>query len=540
MSLTVVDEPAIPAALPGVESDDDDSRQKLANQAAAQTENKSAPNAATPVDSDDDDDETDDAPELGKPSKKKLFFAFVCFVCFFVLLIAALCWFFGIGLFAEAPTKKIDRTAKTNVPTAPATEDEKLKMALNIVAEKDAIGSANSTALEKSNVEATDTAPLDAAHNAAPLESSITVPDAARAADLNVPVFVQDDLAKQSSAAVNSSIAQTSSNVDSGSAQKNQNEPEVFGASQISVGKQSNSADLTAPGRSLFFGVQPKEKPVSALPVADNQKIVLNQIANNGLNQNANYNPPETKIPFGTLLPVRFLGAVYTLRASGGLVRMELVRNVAGKNFAFPAGTVVVGALRGSEYKRAFVSIIGLIDPATGELVKFTGETMGADGASGVVGRRRKVKNVWARALNGLRETGALALNTINSRRSGGTVVISDTASQASGALSGELSGLMRNDSQAKEFVEILAGTNAYVLVTDLPNQNSGNRASGQTAAPFDRDSTGRAVSATGLSEDELADLFSDGSPDKLRAALPRMTPEFRRLAEQVMAAQAN
>ena len=535
MSLTVVDEPAIPAALPGVESDDDDSRQKLANQVAAQTENKTAPNAAPLVDSDDDDDETDDAPELGKPSKKKLFFAFVCFVCLFVLLIAALCWFFGIGFFAQAQTKKIDRTAKTGAQTAPATEDEKLKMALNIVAEKDSNGSANSTALEKPNVEASD-----AAATVASLESSITVPDAARTADLSAPMVVPDDLAKQSNAAGNQAAAQTNSNVDPGGTQKNQSEHSAFAANQTGAVEQSKSADLIAPGRSLFFGIQPKEKPVSAVPTVDNQRTILNQVANNGLSQNANNNHPEPKIPFGTLLPVRFLGAVYSLRASGGLVRMELVRNVAGKNFSFPAGTVVVGALRGSEYKRAFVSIIGLIDPATGELIKFTGETMGADGASGVVGRRRQVKNAWGRVLNGLRETGALALNTIGSRRSGGTVVISDSASQATGALSGELSGLVRGGSEAKEFVEIPAGTNAYVLVTDLPIQNSDARKFGQTAASVDRDSTSRANMATGLSEDELAELFSDGSPEKLRAALPRMTPEFRRLAEQVLAAQGN
>ncbi len=43
--------------------------------------------------------------------------------------------------------------------------------------------------------------------------------------------------------------------------------------------------------------------------------------------------------------------------------------------------------------------------------------------------------------------------------------------------------------------------------------------------------------SATGLSDDELATLFSEGSPDKIRAAMPRMTPEFRRLAEAAVAA---
>ncbi len=301
---------------------------------------------------------------------------------------------------------------------------------------------------------------------------------------------------------------------------------------QTYAGESSKSAELNQAGRSLFFGIQPKEKIVSEPPAVNNQKIVFSGNANNSF--------VAPKIPFGTLLPVRFLGAVYTLRASGGLVRMELARNVTGKNFSYPAGTVVVGTLRGSEYKRAFVSVIGLIDPATGGLVKFNGEAMGGDGASGVIGRRRKVKGAWARVLTGLRDAGSLALNTIGNRRSGGTVVISDSASQISGSLSGELSGLVRGGQEAKEFVEVPAGTNAYVLVTDLPNAGSSVDAFGQNSARLDASLANSANSATGLSEDELADLFSEASPERLRAALPRMTPQFRRLAEQVLTAMGN
>ena len=38
------------------------------------------------------------------------------------------------------------------------------------------------------------------------------------------------------------------------------------------------------------------------------------------------------------------------------------------------------------------------------------------------------------------------------------------------------------------------------------------------------------------LSESELADLFSEGNKEKIRTALPRMTPAFRQLAEKVLA----
>ena len=207
---------------------------------------------------------------------------------------------------------------------------------------------------------------------------------------------------------------------------------------------------------------------------------------------------------------------------------MELTRAVAGRNYLYPAGTILVGSVRGSEYKRAFVSVVGLTDPRSGGLVKIEGEVMGGDGASGVVGKRRKVEGAWSRVLGGMREAGTTALGALGNWRSGaggGTVIISDSTRRASGSITEELSGLTggRNDSGA--FVEIAAGTNAYVLITDLPDEasNSNFALNGK--------------SATGLSDDELAELFSEGSPEKIRAAFPRMTPQFRRLAEQTLAA---
>ena len=204
---------------------------------------------------------------------------------------------------------------------------------------------------------------------------------------------------------------------------------------------------------------------------------------------------------------------------------MELTRSVSGKNYSYPAGTVLVGTLRGSEYKRAFISVVGLIDTKTGGLVKFEGEVMGNDGASGVTGRRRQVKGTWARVLGGLAQAGAVALGAIGNRHSGGTVVISDSTSKASGVLSEELSGLVGNNRQSGEFVEISAGTTGLVLVTDLPDEISNSDTLGQNSK-----------SVTGLTESELADLFSEGSKEKIRAYWARMTPAFRQLAEKVLA----
>jgi hypothetical protein len=228
---------------------------------------------------------------------------------------------------------------------------------------------------------------------------------------------------------------------------------------------QSNRQTGAGPqGRSLFFGFERKDnRVINPVSKANDQAV--------SGNQNADITKiSPTAIPFGTLLPIRILGAVYTLRASGGPVRMELTRSVSGKDYSYPAGTILVGALRGSEEKRAFISVVGLIDPQTGGLVKFEGEVMGGDGASGVPGRRRPVKSTWSRVIKGLREAGAGALGAVGNRRSGGTVIISEGASKASGVLTDELSGLAGSNRNIKEFVEISAGTTGFVLVTDLPD----------------------------------------------------------------------
>lgn len=321
------------------------------------------------------------------------------------------------------------------------------------------------------------------------------------------------------SVGANSNYAPTDSvsKVGENSVGKNQTNP-------LRTVRSEQNSELIPTGRSLFFGIRQNEKTNAALAQisANNQAAVKIE--------NTNFEATDAGVPFGTLLPVRFLGAVYTLRASGGLVRMELTRAVSGKNYSYPAGTILVGTLRGSEYKRAFVSVVGLIDPNSGGLVKIEGEVMGGDGASGVMGRRRKVKGAWSRVLNGLREAGTTALGAIGNWRSGagGAVIISDSSRRASGAIGEELSGLTGGRNNSGEFVEIAAGTNAYVLITDLPDEISNS-----SFAPNQK-------SATGLSDDELADLFSEDSAEKIRAALPRMTPQFRRLAEQTLATMRN
>ena len=503
MTETVAEINDIPAALPFSETDD--TREKLLREAAGEN---------TPADEnlsvEDEDSETLEQP--AKTSKKKLFVAFVGFIFGFALLILILCWFFGIGVFAAPKAQPVDRTAKTDSPNSatPVTDDEKMKMALNLVAEK------NPNVQTDSLVN-----PNESENVASNSNSSVDIPPT-KSTDLNEPVVVPDTLSETNRNPNNPIISSPTNSTKPQNPAISTDNPSILSVNNASrTETQTKTQTETAPlGRSFFFGVERKENTVINPVSNSNNKTVSD-------NQNANsINLQATAIPFGTLFPIRFLGAVYTLRASGGLVRMELTRSVSGKDYSYPAGTVLVGTLRGSEYKRAFISVVGLIDPKTGGLVKFEGEVMGNDGASGIIGRRRQVKGIWSRVFGGLREAGSVALGAIgNGRSGGGTVIISDSTSKASGVVSDELSGLIGSNRNPNEFVEISAGTTGFVLVTDLPNEVSNTERLGQNSK-----------TATGLSESELADLFSEGNREKIRAALPRMTPAFRQLAEKVLA----
>ena len=537
MPINTVELNEIPAALPGVEADDDQTRETLREKsleefAAERTEqtpadeSEAAAKESTKASGETDDDgEDEDFAGRAKPSKKKLFFAFVVFVCGFVLLVVLMCWFFGIGFFSAAKTSRIDRTGKP--ATAAATDEEKLKMALNIVADKNI--SANSPATP-----ADFDSPVNAENSTA--NSSVTVPSAEpRASDLAAPIIVPDEAAAQNLKATGAIDSSATSRVEPISNPAKETKNNRFN-DENNRARLGEGNDTSAVGRSLFFGTERKAGIAPVFVNADDRQTISNE------NRDA-AQVSTAALPFGTLLPVRLLGAIYTLRASGGLIRMELTRRVSGKNFAYSAGTVLVGSLRGSEYKRAFVSVVGLIDPASGRLVKFTGEAMGGDGASGFVGRRRKVKGAWSRVLAGLRESAAVAASAIGSRRSaGGTIVISDSTAKASGALSDEFSALVGGGGNRKsdEFVEVPAGTNAYVLVTDLPDEISGVDALSSNSNNLAVNFSVRPNLETGLTDEETADLFASGSPEKLRAALPRMTPRFRQLAEQALAAMEN
>ena len=250
---------------------------------------------------------------------------------------------------------------------------------------------------------------------------------------------------------------------------------------------------------------------------------------------------PTVVLPsFGSMLPVRTIGGLYTLR-SGALTRLELTRDMNGNGWSMKRGTILVGASKGGDYDRAYVSIVGFIDPQSGKLVKLGGDVLGGDGGAGLKGKRRQLDGGWARVLG---QVGTAALNVTGALvggRGNGTVIISDgLRTRAVNPVTDEISGVIGgqiDQKQRRGFVEVVAGTPGYVMVTDLPAMIKGTEASPELdgdslALLSDVDAT---RPATGLSERELAELLANGSPEEIRAAMPRMSSEMRKIAAVVL-----
>jgi hypothetical protein len=218
---------------------------------------------------------------------------------------------------------------------------------------------------------------------------------------------------------------------------------------------------------------------------------------------------------FGAMLPVRTLGAVYTLRNS--LARLELTRDITGEGWTLKKGTVLIAQQQGGAFDRAYVSINGFIDPATNRFVKMTGEVLGSDGAPGLKGKRRQISGRWSRAFNRILNV-APGIAQAALARNGGTTVIVPTGGAAS-----DLIGAGSFSFDRREFVEVEAGAPGYVMVTDLPDTNKGVDA--------DPEKYLAGAEQGPLSDEELAKLLSEGAPQQIKAAMPRMNPEMRKVA---------
>lgn len=353
-----------------------------------------------------------------------------------------------MGPFAQSKAEPISRNASKDAPKSPVTEDEKLKMALSMVAANESKTSV--TSASRIDPEETSSAAGTSANGTSPVD------------EIRVRGGI---LTKASSTVRDSSLALPPSSETPTQKESDSDASKTAAATKETPAHAISRPDsyVEAPGRSHFFGVTRK------LAEQSNRE----RSSEIGVSPNSPGNTAHKRIPFGTLLPVRVVGSINTLRNSGGFVRMELTRPVEGEGYSYPAGTTVIGNVRGGESARAFVTIVGLIDPVSGELVKFGGELLGKDAASGIEGKRRKLTSQWARFLGGLKETASSVLGSVGALRSGGTVILSEPIRRGSESASEDLSDALLKSGKDNTFIEVSAGANGYVLVTDLPKDLS-------------------------------------------------------------------
>lgn len=438
----------IPTALPGFE--DEDAREKLLLEPTA---------AESDIESDDDDEadllEEKRKPRLMKKRGWQVMRTIAGFAVFVGILALAVSWFFGMGSFAESQAQPVSRNAAKDAPVSPITEDEKLKMALSMIAANEPrTGGTSAGQLDPPETEetaATSSSTGTSVHGTSPVDDIY----------LDSGITTKVSTGAGQSPYIGPPSSDTPARKESGS---ETSKPDAVKKETPAPVISRTDSSIDAPGRSLFFGVT-RKPPVQANPM----RISENAVPTIPINE-----APQRGIPFGTLLPIRLVGSIYTLRNSGGFVRMELTRPVEGEGFSYPAGTTVIGNARGGESVRAFVTIIGLIDPVSGDLVKFSGELLGKDGASGIEGKRRRLTGQWSRFFNGLKDTASSVLGSFGALRSGSTVILSEPLRRGTESMSEDLSdALLGYGKDRNTFIEVSAGANGYVLVTDLPDASS-------------------------------------------------------------------
>lgn len=292
---------------------------------------------------------------------------------------------------------------------------------------------------------------------------------------------------------------------------------------------ENSSAQSTVNGQSLAAVSKPKTGSSISFIVPKEKDEAVAAPAKTTTETNRNEKPVLIKRTspapnFGAMLPVKLIGVLYTLR-TGSMARLELARDITTPNGNLKRGTVFVGTVAGSEIDRAFVQIKGFIDPATNSLTKLDGELLGSDGGAGLRGKRRRVASAWVKVLDRAAQSGTQILTGVLGRRNGGVIVSTDPYGTYRSTSNYDQSQLQ----DSRTFVEVAAGSVGFVLVTTLPSESKGD----SHLAQADTNSLPESTSA--MSDQEVAMLLTEASPAQIRAALPRMSPELRGVAQTVL-----
>jgi len=297
--------------------------------------------------------------------------------------------------------------------------------------------------------------------------------------------------------------------------------------------KSANAVDLTGSvqaqnhanvTQSIFVGDE-SAKASSLTSQTSATRPVKSSVENKSLIANSTKLAPAVLPPFGTMLPVRTQGVIFTLR-NDSYARLELMRDAAGEGWSLPKGTVFIGRTSGNEYDRAYVNVIGYIDPRDNKLVKMTGEVMGTDGAAGLAGKQLGVnRNSFKNALRKVATSGVQVAGMMAGALGRGPVIIDGAGYRLANPLTDEARSAIGGNTN-KSFVKVQAGQPAYVMVADLP------KAIQAVDAPGDEELS---RAATSLTDREAMELILFGSSDEIRAAFPLMNDEQKRLAAKTL-----
>src|SRR5262249_39258826 len=144
-------------------------------------------------------------------------------------------------------------------------------------------------------------------------------------------------------------------------------------ATEAGLGQQGGASRTQAGAATKSSGIVSERNPERSIRCAPTPVPASARQPGAGASSNANLSENATSVvlkraeprvvlpPFGTMLPIRTMGSLYTLRP--GLARFELMRDMRGQGWQMRKGTTLIGQQQGGEYDRAYVSLMGFIDP---------------------------------------------------------------------------------------------------------------------------------------------------------------------------------
>ena len=290
-----------------------------------------------------------------------------------------------------------------------------------------------------------------------------------------------------------------------------------------SANSSSDSAPLSKTNNNQSIRYAPTVHPVKAVGDNANAKTALPDKAGGGQSEvmahrQSHFIKSSSRPSFGTMMPVRLMGMLYTLR-TGSLARLELARDLKTERWQLKRGTVFIGNVAGGDLDRAYIQIKGNIDPETQAFTKLEGEVLGNDGGAGLRGKKRQVSSVWVKILDRAAQAGVQIGSSVLGRGGSSVIVATDPY--------GIYRSTAGNNSQAdqnRSFVEVPAGSVGFILVTTMPEAEPSN--------PYLANSSAKTGS---LTDDELAELMGEADPERIRAALSRMSPDLQRVAQAVL-----